>query len=625
MKENICCVTYGELSSMVREVLKEYEGSGVTFQMVEGLREENLDRINRAILNGAEVIIAGGANAQVARGHFNVPVVDYRVTLADYVSAVHRAYEIGGMPALVSYRSTMPESLKDLLKQFSLPVEEIIYEDTEELEEKVRKSSANLIVGNALAVDVAGRLGLKSLLLYSGGGSIRETVEEARTLVREIRREREKNEFAKAMMKYSPNGIIYLNGENRIVDCNQSLHDMLGRPRSIILGRCVEEVLPECLAGHDGGVESVVIHINEKKVLERWVDIADGNGNRIGSILILTLFSDYKKAEVDYRKKQQELRTETGFTARYSLKDIIGSSCQMKMCTDEAALFSQTDASVLIYGETGVGKELFAQGMHNEGERKHGPFVAINCAALPENLLESELFGYDEGAFTGGRKGGKKGLFELADSGSLFLDEIGEIPPTLQARLLRVLQEKEIMHVGGNRVIPVDVRIITATNKNLEQMTDKEFRRDLLYRLNVLELHIPPLRKREEDVIELFRFYLSKKMGMDSQRVELSAELQDILKLYSWKGNIRELQNVCERFCLYMEKNTRFNEKYARRCVIKAIGEDKLVQDIAAAYEKTDKLELIQNLKRLLFYNNDQVGQALGMSRTTLWRVMNKK
>ena len=202
------------------------------------------------------------------------------------------------------------------------------------------------------------------------------------------------------------------------------------------------------------------------------------------------------------------------------------------------------------------------------------------------------------------------------------MDEIGEISPALQARLLRVLQEKEIMHVGGDRVIPIHVRVITATNKDLEHMQDSGFRRDLLYRLNVLELHIPPLKAREDDVIKLFDFYCNKKRKLESWDIVLTEDMKRILTSYSWRGNIRELQNVCERFCLYMECSTKFSEGYAKRCIIKAIGEKKLVQDLQEKYGDNNKKELIKEIKRLFSYNNDQVGQLLGISRTTLWRIL---
>ena len=204
-----------------------------------------------------------------------------------------------------------------------------------------------------------------------------------------------------------------------------------------------------------------------------------------------------------------------------------------------------TSLPVLLIGETGTGKELFAHAVHNASPRAQGPFVAINCAAMPENLLESELFGYEDGAFTGARRGGKPGLFEFAHQGTLFLDEVEGMSPALQCKLLRVLQEHEIMPVGGNRIVRVDVRIVAATNEDLEQRVEEgSFRRDLYYRLNTLPALIPPLRQREGDLLLLIEHF-RKKSGVE---FTLSPELKQMLLAHQWRGNIRELRNVVEYF-----------------------------------------------------------------------------
>lgn len=246
---------------------------------------------------------------------------------------------------------------------------------------------------------------------------------------------------------------------------------------------------------------------------------------------------------------EHRLREETkarGLGAKYSFADIVGESVAMKEAKRRAVRLAESDATVLIQGESGTGKELFAQAIHSASTRHGQPFVAVNCAALPETLLESELFGYEEGAFTGARKGGKPGLFELAHQGTIFLDEIGETPLPLQARLLRVLQEREVMRIGGTRVIPVDVRIIAATHRPLERLrTEGAFRDDLYYRLNVLPLVIPPLRERLEDIP-----YLADALwrNLARQRVwpyrKLSADVFAHLCRYTWPGNVRELENA---------------------------------------------------------------------------------
>ena len=237
---------------------------------------------------------------------------------------------------------------------------------------------------------------------------------------------------------------------------------------------------------------------------------------------------------------------------------------------------AKSDSSVLITGESGTGKELFAQAIHNNSRRKNYQFVAVNCGALPESLLESELFGYEEGAFTGAKKGGKLGLFELAHNGTLFLDEIGEMPLNLQMRLLRVLQEREVMRIGGDRLIKVDIRIIVATNRNLKEMVKcGEFREDLYYRLKVLPLKLSPLRERREDILLL----INEIKNQFNSDFNLTLEAQEVLINHSWKGNIRELKNYVEYFA-----NLGVNEIGVRDLPLD--DEDNLYDDILTLDEK---------------------------------------
>ncbi len=245
------------------------------------------------------------------------------------------------------------------------------------------------------------------------------------------------------------------------------------------------------------------------------------------------------------QRLEGEIRREMyakGQIAKFSFNDIVGKSSSIERTIKYAKGFAVCDDTILIEGESGTGKELFAQAIHNGSRRYEHPFVAVNCASLPDNLLESELFGYVEGAFTGAKKGGKLGLFEVAHKGTIFLDEIGDISQLLQARLLRVLQEKQIRRIGDDRVIPVDVRVIAATNRKLSDLVaNEQFRHDLYYRLNVLKLLLPPLRERLQDIPDLAR-YLLKNWSKDLEyckKLELDRAFK-ILQAYSWPGNIRE-------------------------------------------------------------------------------------
>ena len=276
---------------------------------------------------------------------------------------------------------------------------------------------------------------------------------------------------------------------------------------------------------------------------------------------------------------------------------------------------------MLIMGETGTGKELFAHSIHQESSRRNEPFVALNCAALPDNLLESELFGYEPGAFSGASKNGKIGLFELAHRGTIFLDEIGEVSINLQAKLLRALQEREIRRLGSDRVKTVDVRVISATNINIEkQIEEGKFRSDLYYRLNLLDIVIPPLRERKEDVQDLVDFYLTRfacDMGRRIPRVSKGAA--KILRDYDWPGNVRELRNICEKL-IVLTDTPEINE------------EDLYHLKIFKNYQtrqrrKSDKREMVDDIYEQLQprRKKQDIAKELGVSRTTLWRMAKRQ
>jgi transcriptional regulator, propionate catabolism operon regulatory protein len=318
--------------------------------------------------------------------------------------------------------------------------------------------------------------------------------------------------------------------------------------------------------------------------------------------------------------------------AKHGFPDILTADSQMIELKELAALYATTDSAVLIQGETGTGKELFAQGTHNASKRCNGPFVAVNCAAIPEHLLESELFGYEGGAFTGARKEGKQGLFELAHKGTIFLDEIGEIPKSLQARLLRVLQEKEIMRVGGGKIVPVDIRIISATNKNLEQKVEQgEFREDLYYRLNVFNLRIPSLRERKDDIILLAVHFLQR-FKVDVDYDIMVRELEPLLIQYEWPGNIRELYSVMERLSLLACRSSsrpRWVEML-QKVMLKPVFDDALItvrvsldQGLKQAVNQVEK-SIIDIMLAKYDHDQEQVAKLLGVGRTTLWRKANQ-
>ena len=311
-----------------------------------------------------------------------------------------------------------------------------------------------------------------------------------------------------------------------------------------------------------------------------------------------------------------------GLYARYHFSDVIGDSEAIRQLTARAKTYAGHDSNLLIHGETGTGKEVFAQSIHNHSRRKLGPFVSVNVASIPPSLLESELFGYVDGAFTGARKGGKPGLFELAHEGTLFLDEIGELAPEIQSRLLRVLQEREIMRIGDDKIIPVDVRIISATNRDLFQQTQNgSFRQDLYYRIHVVGLRIPPLRARPEDIAPIFEHYLRLFAGKAGRDARLTPAARDTLSLHPWPGNVRQLRNVAE-VVAYGD-----DEVIDAQHIAEVLGEQerastetRFITIPECASLKQMESEIIRNL--LSKHPADEVCARLGISRVTLWRKM---
>lgn len=345
-------------------------------------------------------------------------------------------------------------------------------------------------------------------------------------------------------------GVIVVDEDYKVIYYNKSIDKILDIGKESIINRNIKDLIsshpPMSDILKEKYVEDIILKHNETNkslIITKRPIIAD---NRIyGYVLIIKDKSEIEDLENKLRKQL----IDRGYIAKYKFEDIVGISKNIIESKNKAKKISGIEAPVIIAGESGTGKELFAQAIHNNSKRKNKPFLGINCASLSSDLLESELFGYEEGAFTGARKGGKKGLFELAHLGSLFLDEVSELPMYMQAKLLRVLQEKEIMRVGGMRIIPVDVRIIAATNRNLKKLVKEgEFRKDLYYRLNVLTLNLSPLRERKEDIPYLIED-IFKKLGIKNKRID--NELKEILINHYWDGNIRELKN-CVEYMVYL-------------------------------------------------------------------------
>ncbi|MBG9547059.1 MAG: sigma 54-interacting transcriptional regulator [Bacillota bacterium] len=353
------------------------------------------------------------------------------------------------------------------------------------------------------------------------------------------------------------------------------------------------------------------------------------DGKLKGSVGVIHDVSEIQNLNRELNRARQIIRT---LEAKYSFEDIIGTSEEMTIAIEQARLGAKTPATVLLRGESGTGKELFAHAIHNASDRKYNKFIRVNCAALSESLLESELFGYEEGAFSGAKRGGKRGLFEEADKGSIFLDEIGELTANTQAKLLRVLQEHEITRVGGTKPITIDVRIIAATNVNLEKgIADGTFREDLYYRLNRMPIHIPSLRRRKEDIPLLCSRLIQKINQEYGRNVEgVTEEAVDKLMAYNWPGNVRELDNILGRAIIFMNYNeTKIEERHipdlgannpSPSIEISDEAQNKSLTQMVEQYEA----KVIRQTLQKLDGNKTKTAKMLGLSVRNLYYKLEK-
>lgn len=433
----------------------------------------------------------------------------------------------------------------------------------------------------------------------------------------EISRERYQGE---AIVNSAHDGVIAVDREGCITVVNEHAKKILGL-KGEVKGRKITEFIPESDMMRvltTGKIEmgDIANITNRQIVINRFPVIV--RGRVVGAVSNFKELTDIQRLELKLRKRLHQ----NGLEAKYSLSDIVGQSREINEAKELASQFAKTEATVLITGESGTGKELFAQGIHRASNRALGPFVAVNCAALPENLMESELFGYEEGAFTGARKGGKAGLFEIAHGGTLFLDEIGEMPLPIQTALLRVLQERTVRRVGGERFIPVDVRIVTATHRSLEEeVENKLFRSDLYYRLNVLALEIPPLRDRLADIPALVESIVNQFNHLRENKISnIKQELYSLFKEYDWPGNIRELRNVIERMVVLERGSTLRIEgaAFLSQNISRRMGD----QQISKPRIKDKEKELIISTLNKYENNKTLAAKSLGIDRTTLWRKM---
>jgi PAS domain S-box-containing protein len=485
------------------------------------------------------------------------------------------------------------------------------------------ENKADIILGGLITCRMAQERGLKVLLVASGDASFRAACLEAQKVAYARKIEKERTEQFRVLVDYSIDGIISVDRDKKIQVFNPAAERILSISAGNVVGSTIDSLFPsfqvdECLRLGTEYVDEI-IPFQRIKIMANVAPIRVGR-DISGVMITFQDTSHIAELEVKIRK---ELYTK-GLTAKYHFQHILGVSPEMTEARRIALQFSEIDATVLISGASGTGKELFAQ------SRKKGPFVAVNCAALPPNLLESELFGYVEGAFTGANRKGKPGLFELAHSGTIFLDEISEMDRYGQSRLLRVLQEKQVMRLGDDKVIPIDVRVIAATNKNLRALVARfDFREDLFYRLNVLHFSLPLLRDRTGDVRFLADHFIKQCQVIYKKRVEYDESVISVLEKYEWPGNVRELHNVLERLVIIARDNriTKSDTIAVLEHDIAGLTSPQPPQTppapLSVDEEPAERERIIDALKRSA-YNQTDAAKRLGMDRSTLYRKIRR-
>lgn len=624
MFEDILLVApYDQLVDLAEEVRRQ---ANIPFKIILGNLDERSEEIDLCIQNGVKVVVSRGGTAQYLRQRLSVPVVDIPVTSFDILNAISKMDGKGFTQIAFITTANIIVSTEHFQKIMDISLRFEPCKDVSYIPDKVREltqEGIEAVIGDVTATYIAAATGIYGQLLESGYQSLLHALNDAQRVLEVTRLEKARVKQMEAILNMIGEAVLAIDKQGEVTLYNASAEKIFGRPRQNVLGHQLAECLPESKLGdvlaRTREEKNLLVEVSQKKIISNRIPILI-DGQIQGAVAIFEEISNIQKLELSIRQKLNE----KGFIAKHTFAEITNNSNEMDKIVNQARRYAKSDGTILIYGETGTGKELFAQSIHNGSKRDAGPFVSINCAALSEGLLESELFGYEGGAFTGASKGGKQGLFELAHRGSIFLDEIGEISPSFQAKLLRVLQEKEIRRVGGDRVIPIDVRIICATNRDLkEEVKNRRFREDLYYRLSVLEINLPPLRARKADIIPMAISFLRQECIRERKNLYWhDNSIFHSLLQYEWYGNSRELHNFVDRLVICSEEGElkqEFIEEMLRSKLDEREDEDYLTIRVHKDMKRMEA-EILSKMLERCEGDKNQLCRELNISRMTLWR-----
>jgi len=537
-------------TAVALEVARE---KNLNIHIVESILEKSIDKVRDAVAKHGpfDVILSRGGTADTLKKHFDIPIVSADITDFDVLQSLWAAKQVSKHIGYLGFHDD-PKlyDFPSISKILDMDIRLYSYENTDELHDQVLKAKADgsnvILVGSQMAEKIAEGIGLTVIHLKTSKRALVEAILHAEEIIFALKRERYYSDTLSTVMDLSSEGMVSVDAAKVIRFANLAAENILNTKKEALIHTDITEtVFRDFFADQTSSEPHLgkIISVGDQEIIANYLPFSIAPSNK-GVVLNFTTVKDIQKTEQRIRK---ELFTQR-MTAKYTFPDIIGRNPLFLETVKMAKDFGLSDHTVIIYGETGTGKERFAHSMHNIGRRKEYPFVVVNCGALPENLLESELFGYSEGAFTGAKKGGKVGLLELAHGGTVFLDEIDKMPMSLQVKILRVLQEKQVQPLGGSRVIPVDIRIISATNRNLHDLTQRnEFLIDLYFRLNVLNIHVPALRERKDDINLLVNHFCQKHSPSVSSSIFSDGMREEFLR-YSWPGNVRELENLTLRY-----------------------------------------------------------------------------
>jgi transcriptional regulator with PAS, ATPase and Fis domain len=625
---------FNEFSQLVASVCSEME-ENVSF--IEGYCEDPLEVAERLQGEGYRAIIAKRFTTSRIEGRVLIPVVSLEITPFDILRTM---FEAGLNNKKIAYIGSWAEAMhydfSFFEKILNVKIVSLPYDSGNQVlglvKRAVKKNVDMALVTGICALKMCKNLGLPALILFPSRDSIIQGIKRAREIIAARKRDIEYSQQLGTVINAAYDGVV-VGRDDKVIMVNPQAEHMLNVSAGEIMGKSIESFLSGLNINSTGSNDcngDEVVKIGSCYLVVRMIPIKLVNGGS-GKIVTFKDVSEVQKLEQQIRKEIWE----KGLQAKFTFSDIIGRSKKMQDLLSQAKCYAQSDSTILVIGESGTGKELVAQSIHNASPRRKGPFVAVNCAAFPETLLDSELFGYDRGAFTGAEKKGKPGLFELAHRGTIFLDEISDLPFSLQAKLLRVLQEKEVRRISGDRIIPVDVRVLAATNKELFKEVKKgNFREDLYYRLNVLTLRLPPLRERKGDIVELANFFIEKYTKKTNKQVPALSDHKTAaqLGLYHWPGNVRELENFAERYVLsYIDQAGSENlikqllsENFSSDVITSAELIEEIPEMLHVRLGSMEEIELQVLLQLVQKYKMDKnkVADLLKISRTTLWKKL---